>query len=198
MGDILVIETPRLFGLINGYFEGFSPLPEEILGMLDNNCFWMDKDKAEEDPNFKQIIGYSAIMSPSGRIFTYQRARKDKRYGEKRLQGKWSIGIGGHVERNLNEERIADSIEREIDEEVETDGIQSITLIGGINDDSNSVGRVHFGILLLAKAFSERAEPKDQEIAKGELKTRIAISELFETEDTENWSKICLPHIPCM
>lgn len=196
MREILVIETDKLFKLIGGYFQGFSVLPAEILGILEENCHWMNKGEAEESPAFKQIIGYSAIMSPSLKVFTYKRAEKEKEYEEKRLMGKWSIGIGGHVERHFTEEKISASISREIDEEVETfGGIKKITLLGGINDDTNAVGKVHFGILLSAKTFSEKAEPKSGEIAFGEFKYFTEISKLFETEDAENWSRICLPHI---
>lgn len=199
MREILVIETGKLFELTGGYFQGFRVLPNEILDALDKNCHWMEKDPAEKDYDFKQIIGYSAVTSPSGKIFTYRRAAKDKDYAEKRLQGKWSIGIGGHVERNLAEEKISASISREINEEVETfGGTREITLLGGINDDSNDVGQVHFGILLSAKTFSERAVPKDKEIEFGEFKTLSEIIYLFEAEDVENWSQICLPHIPRM
>lgn len=39
-----------------------------------------------------QILGYFQIVNPEGRILTYQRKGK-----EKGLLGKWSIGVGGHV-----------------------------------------------------------------------------------------------------
>jgi predicted NUDIX family phosphoesterase len=199
MRKILVIETNRLFRLTGGNFQGFRVLPSKILDDLEKYSHWMEKDAAEIDPYFKQIIGYSAILSPSGRIFTYQRSTKDKHYKEKRLQGKWSVGIGGHVEHSLTEEKISASIIREINEEVETyGGIREITLLGGINDDSNAVGMVHFGLLLLARTFCEKAAPKDKEISFGEFKTPAEISLIFEAGDAENWSQICLPHISHM
>lgn len=157
----------------------------------------MDKDAAEKNPAFKQIIGYAALLSPRRKIFTYQRAKKKEHYDEVRLMGKWSIGVGGHVEWSLGKESISSSIDREINEEVETfGGIQELRLIGGINDDTDSVGQVHFGILLAAITSSERAKPKSDEIASGEFRSFIKISRLFEVADAEGWSRICLPHIP--
>lgn len=41
---------------------------------------------------FPQILGYFQIVNPDGRILAYQRKGK-----EKGLLGKWSIGVGGHV-----------------------------------------------------------------------------------------------------
>ena len=194
--EVLVIRTIKLFGLIS-YFQGFSLLPADILATIEANAQWLNKERAENDPNFKQLIGYTTIINPDNQVFAYQRASKNSKYQEKRLQGKWSIGIGGHVERSLAEEKISASIRREIAEEIETfNGIQEITLLGGINDDSNDVGKVHFGIFLLATTSSRKAIPKDAEIDFGEFKTLEEIVQLFKTGAAENWSQICLPHIP--
>lgn len=47
----------------------------------------------ETDPRFKQIIPY-LIYVRDGKILTYL---KTKQSSESRLHGKWSIGIGGHI-----------------------------------------------------------------------------------------------------
>lgn len=41
---------------------------------------------------FGQILGYVVVMDEQGRVLTYQRKGK-----EKGLLGKWSIGVGGHI-----------------------------------------------------------------------------------------------------
>jgi predicted NUDIX family phosphoesterase len=195
--QVLVIEKEKLFSFIGGHFQGFSALPAEIFDFLETYCCWMDKDAAEKDPHFKQIIGYAAILSPSEKIFTYQRSSEDKHYNEKRLQGKWSIGIGGHVDKgtDIGANRILTSITREINEEIDNDGIKELRLLGGINDDADSVGQVHFGILLMAKISSEKAVSKDPEIASGELRSFAETTKLFKHADVENWSRYLLPII---
>jgi len=197
---VLVIKTARLFELVP-YFQGFSACKSEIIGLLEENSVWLNKKQAEEDPTFKQLIGYCAIIGPDKKIFTYRRAVKDAQYEEKRLQGKWSIGIGGHVEPLDSAEKgfVAASISREINEEIRVEGgiITNIKLFGTINDDSNSVGQVHFGLLMTARVSSSLVKPKDPEIAFGESKTIEEIHSLFqiEKESVENWSLIAISHI---
>jgi len=41
---------------------------------------------------FGQILGYVVVMDEQGRVLAYQRKGK-----EKGLLGKWSIGVGGHI-----------------------------------------------------------------------------------------------------
>lgn len=195
--EVLVIETKVLFQLIN-YFQGFSIRNPDLLGILENNSTWLDKEEAEKNPKFKQLVGYCAIINQDGKIFVYRRATKNEDYSEKRLQGKLSIGIGGHIEHcdsNGHKGMIASSILREIKEEVFIDGeIKEVELLGIINDDTNPVGQVHFGLFMAVRTNTSQVSPKDPEIAWGNLKSLKAIKILFKVEqnDVENWSLIGL------
>lgn len=168
--------------------------------MLEENSMWLDKEQAENDPAFKQLIGYCVLTSWNEKIFTYRRAMQDDKYPEKRLQGKWSIGIGGHIEPTDRGEEgiIIKSIKREIHEEIDMDGrIYGQALLGIINDDLNSVGQVHLGLFMIIRTFSVIMFPKDPEIALGALNTREEIIDLFDQQrkNVEEWSLIGFPHI---
>jgi len=161
---------------------------------------WMKRGLAEEDPNFKQPIAYSLIMnSRSKKIFAYQRASHDAKYQEKRLQGKWSWGVGGHIEKldigmaELNP--IQRSMQRELEEEIEMSGsVLSTRVLGYINDDEDAVGRVHFGLLYVVDTDSKVIKPKDPEIAVGSLMSIEDLEKIASSPDCklEGWSRISL------
>lgn len=107
----------------------------------------------ESDPTYRQLIPYIVARNQNGQMLCYQR----KGGGEKRLEAKWSIGIGGHV--NDGDAGWLQGVVREIREELA--GAGAIALfgngttkesslhgpIGFIRDDSDAVGRVHLGVL---------------------------------------------------
>jgi len=85
---------------------------------------------------------------------------------------------------------IESAIQREIAEEVKLGARYTKKLIGFINDDSNDVGKVHFGLLYLVDLKSPRISVSDDEkdVNEGSL---IKISEVGGyTEFMENWSRI--------
>ncbi|RLG13937.1 hypothetical protein DRN69_04820 [Candidatus Pacearchaeota archaeon] len=195
---IIVVERDLLFG--DNYFQGFRPYCEvDYESRILQNLKIMRRGDAEHNPLYKQPIGYTLIIDPNLKgVFAYQRSSKIKEYGEKRLQGKWSWGIGGHIEPidNISKNPIRESILREvIKEEVEIIGtiLEEPRVLGYINDDSNSVGSVHFGVLYTLEINGD-VKPKDPEIARGSLRTLnhlefICNSSLY---DVEEWSKIAL------
>jgi predicted NUDIX family phosphoesterase len=195
---ILVVERDLLFG--NDCFQGFKACAGiDYEGRILTNLKIMRRGDAENDPTHKQPIGYTIVANPSiGKVFAYQRSVKDKEYGEKRLQGKWSWGFGGHIEASerYNENPISDSMFREVtQEELEIIGnIQKPKVIGYINDESNSVGTVHFGILYLIETDAQKVNPKDPEIARVELMSVGELEKLCSTPsvEVENWSRIAL------
>lgn len=147
-----------------------------------DNLQSIPRSDAENDLHFKQLIVYVVIKS--GNLYlTYKRTPQT---GEKRLSEKYSLGIGGHVDvadmnqltlfGNQNKENfIYHAIWREIMEEINIKSSNILTgpkIICFINDDSNDVGRVHFGIVCLLKIREPKVSRKE---GKGEGK---GISEL--------------------
>ncbi|MEM4369155.1 MAG: DNA mismatch repair protein MutT, partial [Candidatus Woesearchaeota archaeon] len=95
---IMVVEREQLFGK-NGemWFEGFKPHYEtDYISIILQKHKYFPRSTAETDPSYKQPIAYLLVVNPVQRsVFVYKRASKDSAYSEKRLQGKWSWGIGG-------------------------------------------------------------------------------------------------------
>lgn len=164
----------------------------------------LGKVSAEETPEFKQPIGYCLIVNSSDRrVFAYRRETSKERYAEDRLAGKWSWGVGGHVDEEDNAvyNPIEGSIRREIGEEVTMDGrILHIRKLGYINDDQDSVGKVHFGIVYLAETDSKIVRPtKGHENQTGEMVDFKKLERMINSYSqeyanciVENWSKLAM------
>jgi predicted NUDIX family phosphoesterase len=184
---IMVIKKGKLFQ--KDYFEGFSLSNEvDFKSRILEGFEYLKRKDVENNEDYKQPISYVVLINENKSVFVYQRAEKDKDYTEKRLQGKWSIGIGGHIDKEdeIAKDPIKSSVLREIEEEV-TAEIKDLKLFGYINDDSNSVGKVHFGLLYIAKVFGD-VNPKDSEIRTSEMME----IEYLKNIEMEVWSKVSL------
>ncbi|MCF7835208.1 NUDIX domain-containing protein [Candidatus Gracilibacteria bacterium] len=193
---IMVVNKEILFG--SDYFQGFEmPKDVDYEGRILQNYIYMERPIAEENENYKQPIGYAIIFNPqTKKVFAYQRSKKDENYSEKRLQGKWSWGVGGHIEMLDHEDGqnpIVESMKREMAEEIDFVAGDSI-LLGYINDDSDAVGRVHFGMLYLIETSSEEVKSSDPEIADSKMLTIEELETMCNDNEitVENWSKIAL------
>lgn len=194
--SIMVVEKGLLFG--NDYFEGFKPQNEiNYESRILKNFIYVKRGLAEQAAACKQPIGYSIIINPaSKKVFAYQRSSHDEKYGEKRLQGKWSWGVGGHIEKFdvKTGDPIRGSVLRELEEEVRMDGKTEPKVLGYINNDSDAVGKVHFGILYVVETTSRIVKPLDAEIDNGRLRTIGELEEICSSPEftVEAWSRIAL------
>lgn len=190
---IMVIKRDTLFS--EGAFQGFKPATDlDYSSRILENFEYMPRGLAEQDPNFKQPIGYAVLLNPSlKKIFAYRRSKKDEEYTETRLQGKYSWGVGGHIDKSDAGNPIHSSLLREIEEEIglRHDQIQNIRVLGYVNDDENDVGRVHFCILYGIETAVADILPKS-EIMHGKLMTIDELEELVSNPEVEveTWSKI--------
>lgn len=215
---IIVVEKKKLFG--NDYFQGFAPSDGiDYEPRILNNLQIMRRGSTEEpanhpegnaemNPVYKQPIGYTIVANLlRKKVFAYQRSSDNKNYNEKRLQGKWSLGFGGHIEPfdGVNGNPIRESMLREVtEEELEIIGkIYGFKVLGYINDDAQyekdtkggkvSIGRVHFGILYLLDTDATDVRPnKESTIVVS--KNLSELEELCSSKDVEmeSWSKIAL------
>jgi len=193
---IMVVPTKELFG--SDYFEGFKNHKDiDFESRILSKYKYMRRGLAEVDPTHKQPIAYSIIVNPTTKkVFAYQRSKDDKKYGESRLQGKWSWGVGGHIEHldTKNNNPINDSMLRELDEEVHIKGSSNPKVLGYINYDSNEVSKVHFGILYVIETDATEVEPKQTEIDNGDFRTVEELKNICNSKDNEveEWSNIAL------
>ena len=188
-----VLVVPREAFEAVGAFNGVRMNPQEYLNafLKPGVAHFMDRELAEESPQFKQIIAY-AIFCHQGRVLAYSRTAKGN---ETRLHDKWSLGIGGHITpidglaENLS--TYLAGVEREIREEITFSGTAQQQLYAVINDDTNEVGSVHLGIVHRFDLDSEDVAPNEKALAN------LGFRELDELagplyEKLETWSAICV------
>jgi predicted NUDIX family phosphoesterase len=121
----------------------------------------MDRAEAEINPFFLQIIPYIILLSED-KIFLYRRGEIGS---EDRLHGKYSIGVGGHINPEDDPDgqpfyAFVNGAARELREEVGVNvSIDTLegSAIGLLHDDSNDVGRVHLGVVLTIKVGAAMA-----------------------------------------
>ncbi|MFH1894930.1 MAG: hypothetical protein ABH813_03465 [Patescibacteria group bacterium] len=199
MAEVMVISRKNLF-TDDRHFLGFQAAEERVFDsdfMVITLRFpqWLDRDLAEKDPSYKQPIVYMMVLNCDGLVFTYQRSRKDAAYPEKRLQGKWSWGVGGHIKRvDEGSNPVFKSMRRELEEELEQIDTSGCCphLLGYINLEEG-VHAVHFGFLYVVETNLKIIKPKDPEIVIGEVKPIRDLEGILTTGyDVEEWSRVAL------
>lgn len=196
---VLVVST-RLFHEL-GEFQGLSREPEKYLDVLlkEENGSFLPKDAMEKDPTFKQLIPYVVFrheeLHQQPRYLVYTRTKKQ---GEKRLHGKRSLGIGGHIESKdaTTKEPYEVGMRRELAEEVVTtdDNYKLSKPVALINDDSNEVGKVHLGVVHFADTRTIDIKPTatDEMVEVGFWTAGQLVMKL---EEFESWSQIVIQQL---
>ena len=198
--QIIVIPKNKLFGENQeDSFQGFKEHSIDYEKRILENFIIMRRGDAEINPNFKQPICYSMIFNPnSKKLFSYQRSDDDSKYPERRLHGRWSIGVGGHIEKTDEKNPIYESLRRELSEEVQSFHVLGKPeILGYLNYESNPVSQVHFGLLYLIKTDSEEIYQKDQEMMNGKLRSLDELEQILFATDlrVEAWSQIAFEEI---
>lgn len=118
----------------------------------ENDVCWIERQDAEKNPQYKQLIPYVIVRRHDGKCACYPRHGT-----EKRLHGLYSFGVGGHVEESDKKETLRETLEcgmyRELSEELVDFPVAEIPLkyIGLINETETETGLVHLGIVFLAE-----------------------------------------------
>lgn len=155
---------------------------------------------AEHDYNTKQLVVY-VVINYRETFLSYQRTPKTT---ETRLKALHSIGIGGHV--NVDDQIqptlfgtqeaawkdfVLKAVRREVSEEIQIEEAiaQEPRLICFVNDDSNDVGKVHFGVVFVMKLGKPSVAIRGER-GIGKLNFRT-LPELISNRDTlETWSQL--------
>lgn len=183
-------------------------------GLPRLSAVFRDRESAESDQQFKQLIPYVAVFDASDRLLCYRR----KGGQESRLDAKLSIGVGGHVEPcdvsvgspaacasdasapaywHLSSVLRRAAI-REIVEEIDIGGpsdILSLDLLGFVNDDSDPVGSVHFGIVY--RASLSVVGPGMRAEAGGEVHSYVPARQSLRSPMFESWSRHVVELLCC-
>ena len=181
----------------------FLPMEEHdyLKTILQNYSYTVRSDALEHEYSLKQIIPYVIIVNTRLRkIFAYRRAGNEKHYSEKRLYNKWSLGVGGHIERQDDQDPIQSAAVRELLEEIQMKKYPVPQLIGCVNDDSVEIGDVekyHFGVVFIAETDEEEIAMGDGEIAEGKFMSIEEVENVFAdpANQIERWTSIVFPFV---
>ena len=190
VSDELILVVPRTDILPHGSFHGLrTTTMQEITTIIAEKKQFLPRSIMETDPAYKQIIPY-LIYTYNDRYFLMQRKAKAS---ESRLAGKFTFGIGGHIrQEDMQTYSIFDWARREFHEEINYNGNLTIQPIGLLNDDTNEVGKVHIGLVMLLIGDSENISVQS-ELQSGELMS-LGDAEIYK-ERMESWSKIIFEYL---
>lgn len=195
MKFIFVVKRRDLEGLLPTVGLVFHP--RESCAERFSRGFFLERPRAERDPDFKQIIPYT-VLRRSSEVFVFRRLSGG---GEARLHHLRSIGVGGHIEPSERVdgdagaagawEMIQAAARREICEEVHVEAPSPLELryAGLLNDESNEVGTVHTGVVFVAELPPEATVTvRETDVLAGKFEAIDALradpSSSFET-----WSR---------
>lgn len=203
-----VLRYPKLTGMMVG------EAPAEFMRLQTT---LQDRANCETDPSLLQLLPYVVIQRvDTGDIFTYCRGKGG---AEARLHGNLSIGVGGHVDTDYEQTgdamrdamalftHLEDSAMRELEEEVgfvvpkNEDGEYAELPFAWhdelIYDDTNDVGRVHLGMLIVmrVKDGSVLGDNEVGVIEGSQWSSLEALQAPALFDRLENWSKIAVKHL---
>ncbi len=186
MEEILVISREHL---MHEQVHGFARGPADYVIRIDRHASFRPREQVEDDPSFKQIIPY-LIVRHTDRLFLFQRTAAGN---EGRLRGLFSIGVGGHINRSDvlgATDLVGAGLRRELDEELVIHGSWRVRLVGVLNDDTNAVGRVHFGLVHVVDVDSPDVAVRESDVLAGRMASREDV--LAVRERMETWSRLIL------
>ena len=189
------IKTEKLFKETGGYWEGLRTIDEnELYNLLNANLEFKPRtDDLEKDVNFKQIIPYFLVGDGKGNYFT---ATRKNFGGDKRAHGHQLIGFGGHLRKEDIEGPMSQWLTRELDEELEVQGLRSIEFLGILNDDSDELGginKVHVGLVFVITVNGEVSIREKDKFENGGLDNLENI--IKKRDRLETWSRIAADHL---
>ena len=158
---------------------------DDIIGTIQSNHIYIDREYAEYSKEYKQIIPY-AILTNGNEIFL---TRRLKGQTEVRLHGLFSFGLGGHINpsEEISENVILEGMKRELNEEVGLKNIPDVKCAGIINDHSTDVSNYHIGLVYCIHV-NEKIAIKEVDKMLGKWATEEEIKERYE--QLESWSQI--------
>ncbi|MEX2028303.1 MAG: dCTP deaminase [Candidatus Curtissbacteria bacterium] len=180
---VMVVSRGELFK--NGIWHGLKTRDvEKYTRLISNSHKFMTRGDVEEDARYQQIIPY-IVFENRGRIFLMHRKAD---HTDRRLANNYSIGIGGHVNKgDIHGANIISWAKREFEEEVSYKGKYKAKFLGVLNDDSNSVGLVHLGLVILFSGDSDEIAVRDEH-KSGELVELGGLKKYYKGMET--WSQI--------
>ena len=175
-----VIDEAGWYGLRTDGLEAF-------VAALERDGGYRPRAAIEVDPGFKQIIPY-LVLRDGERYFLMQRTMAG---ADARLHGRYSIGIGGHL--NPGDDGLLGGLRREWDEELDADFVPNFRLVALLNDDTTDVGSVHLGAVYVADAGGRSVTVRETDKLTGSFVDPSAVESVLERLET--WSRLVFEHL---
>jgi predicted NUDIX family phosphoesterase len=143
--------------------------------------------QVEPDPTLKQIIPY-LVLRDGPRYFLMQRTTAG---GDVRLHGRYSIGVGGHL--NPGDGGLLGGLLREWAEELAADFVPTFELVALLNDDTTPVGSVHLGAVYLADAAGRPVAIRETDKLTGAFADPVEVAAVRDRLET--WSALVFDYL---
>jgi len=200
---VLVVRRADIFA--GGIWHGLKTDGlAKLLKTISTKHRFLPRGEIEEDASWQQIIPY-LIFEYQKKIFLMKR-KKD--HTDKRLADMYSIGVGGHINKKdvksmkgtgstkgtMGKEHhiIVQWARREFEEEILYGGKYKTKIMGLLNDDSNEVGLVHLGLIILVNGDSNQISVRDEH-KSGELVSLLEVGRHYKHMET--WSRIVYDYL---
>ena len=186
----MVVAREDLFG--GGIWYGIrAESLQKYLKVIALKYRFLPRSQVENNSLWQQIIPY-LVFEYGNKIFLMRRKRD---HFDARLANLFSIGIGGHINREdlkgiigtTGIKSITGWAKREFGEEIDYRGKYTTEFVGLLNDDSNDVGKVHLGLVIRIKGDSEQIAIRDEH-KSGKLVGFDEAGRYFKK--MESWSQI--------
>ena len=170
-----VLDDARWYGLRTDDLDAF-------VAALERDGRYEPRAEMERDPSFKQVIPY-LVLRDGERLFLMQRTTAG---GDPRLHGRYSIGVGGHL--NPGDGGVLGGLRREWAEELVADFVPEFRLVGLLNDDTTEVGAVHLGAVYVADAAGRPVAIRETDKLTGSF---VGADDVAAVADRlETWSRL--------
>ncbi len=170
-------------------FLGLKPMTGADLDVLRQALAsagrWVERAHAEQDPSHKQLIPY-VVVRDADQVFLMERTDAG---ADPRLHRRATIGVGGHLNPvDDGVDPLGSGLRREWREELDADWEPEFAPIGFLNDDRNSVGAVHLGVVFEVQAGGRRIDVRERDKLSGRM---ASIGEVRGAWDRlETWSQL--------
>jgi len=156
---------------------------------------WRERAQAEHDESRLQPIVYLALRDAAGALWCYSRVG-----GDARLHGRWSCGLGGHVDMEDSDQTgtilatHARALRRELIEELGSAALSQLPALplrpqALIYEGHSPVGRVHIGLLYCAQWIGAAAPRPMHGEALEALGFRTT-KQIVDDQRFELWSRL--------
>jgi dCTP deaminase len=198
LDKLVLVQEADLLRSLRVTEEGFELITEKNIDRLKQlleSGFFHSRYDCEDDNLVLQPIPYVLVFGPDNTIFSYVRAQNIQDFGDARLFGKHSIGLGGHILKKDAPDYIVNCMRREVfDEEVDVIGeCSEPSLVGTMMAYNKRVDQVHFGLIMGLRVQGD-VRLKESSIISGGL---VPIQEVMGGDQSkyETWSKKLIPHL---